>query len=480
MNRAIVIGLEVHIQLATQTKIFSGSSTKFGTKENSQASPVDLALPGTLPVINIEAINQALIFGLSTGSKINSRNVFARKNYFYPDLPKGYQITQHHAPILIGGEIPIERADGSTKTIRIHHSHLEEDAGKSIHSLQGKTGIDLNRAGQPLLEVVSMPDMYSVEDAIAYLKKLHHLVMYIGICDGNMQEGSFRCDANISLRADESAPFGTRVEIKNLNSFKFIEKALKYEIKRQNLQLDKNEPITQETRLYNEATEQTRSMRKKEDSHDYRYFSEPDLPTLIIDDKYIESFKNKMPELPAARVERYINTYELSEYDAKVLVSQRDIANYFDSVINTNSSLSPKLVANWIIGQLLSLINKAQIQFIDFPVPFSDFCVLIDRIQSNEISQTAGKTVLEQLWAQQGSVDDIISKNNLSQISDPDVLNNMIDEVIANSQSQYEAYMSGKTKLFGYFVGQVMKASHGKANPKLLNELLTKKLGNPV
>lgn len=472
MTRSVVIGLEVHAQLATQTKIFSGAATQFGAKENSQASPVDLGLPGTLPTVNVNAVRQAIIFGFATGSKISERNIFARKNYFYPDLPKGYQITQHHDPILVGGSINIPLADGSSKKIRIHHSHLEEDAGKSVHNTHEMTGIDLNRAGQPLLEIVSMPDMFSVEDAIAYLKQLHHLVMYLGICDGNMQEGSFRCDANISLRKNSDAPFGTRVEIKNLNSFRFIEKALRYEISRQNALLDRNEPIVQETRLFNENTEVTKSMRKKEDSHDYRYFPEPDLPTLLVDQAYIDDIRSEMPELPATRAQRYQDERQLSSYDANVLISVREIADYFDMVIKTAPSLSPKLVANWIIGQLLSLVNKAQITFNKQPISVADFIDLLLEISEDKISQSAAKTVLEKLWEREGTVQEIITHHNLGQVSDKAGIEKIIREVLAAYPNQLSDYRSGKDKLFGFFVGQVMKASAGKANPKLLNTIL--------
>jgi aspartyl-tRNA(Asn)/glutamyl-tRNA(Gln) amidotransferase subunit B len=464
MSRSIVIGLEVHAQLSCDTKIFSGSSTKFGAKPNTQACEIDLGLPGTLPNVNVEAINKAIMFGFATNSKINERNVFARKNYFYPDLPKGYQITQHHAPILVGGEVEIGDGDAK-KTIRIHHSHLEEDAGKSIHGVQG-AGIDLNRAGQPLLEIVSMPDMYSVDDAISYLKKLHHLVTYLGICDGNMQEGSFRCDANISLRDNESAPFGTRVEIKNLNSFRFIEKALKFEIKRQNALLDKNEAIVQETRLYHEESEQTRSMRKKEDSHDYRYFPEPDLPTI----------KKRMPILPKQRVNEYCKNLGLSEYDANVLVSQREIADFFDQVMHQDSDFQAKIVANWIIGQLLALVNKHQVPFSDSPVAVLDFSQLMAAIASDRISQSAGKLVLEQLWEKAGTVDQIIEKNNLAQISDPETLKALVQSVMDDNPNQLEQYRSGKDKLFGFFVGKAMGASKGKANPGVLNQILKEML----
>jgi aspartyl-tRNA(Asn)/glutamyl-tRNA(Gln) amidotransferase subunit B len=471
MNRCIVIGLEVHVQLSCNTKIFSGSSTNFGAAPNSQACEIDLGLPGTLPNINVEAMNKAIMFGFATKSKINERNVFARKNYFYPDLPKGYQITQHHAPILVGGEIEIGEGENK-QIIRIHHSHLEEDAGKSLHGADG-AGIDLNRAGQPLLEIVSMPDMFSVEDAISYLKKLHHLVTYLGICDGNMQEGSFRCDANISLRDNASAPFGTRVEIKNLNSFKFIEKALKFEIKRQNALLDKNEEIIQETRLYHEETEQTRSMRKKEDSHDYRYFPEPDLPTIMVNQEHIDEIKKRMPVLPAERIMKYCQQWGLSDYDANVLVSVREIADFFDQVMDDHSrKLNAKLVANWIIGQLLSLVNKHQILFANSPIGVKDFADLMRAMDSNEISQSAGKLVLEQLWEKVGNVPEIIKQNNLAQVSDETALREMIQAVIDDHPTQLEEYRSGKDKLFGFFVGKAMAASKGKANPSILNEIL--------
>ena len=474
MSRSIVIGLEVHAQLSCDTKIFSGSATKFGAKPNTQACEIDLGLPGTLPNVNVEAINKAIMFGFATHSKINERNVFARKNYFYPDLPKGYQITQHHAPILVGGEVEIGEGDNK-KVIRIHHSHLEEDAGKSIHGAQG-AGIDLNRADQPLLEIVSMPDMFSVDDAISYLKKLHHLVMYLGICDGNMQEGSFRCDANISLRDNDSAPFGTRVEIKNLNSFRFIEKALKFEIKRQNALLDKNEPIVQETRLYHEESEQTRSMRKKEDSHDYRYFPEPDLPTIMVDSEHVNEIKKRMPVLPKERVMGYCDQFSLSEYDANVLVSQRDIADFFDDVMSQNMDLQAKIVANWIIGQLLALVNKHQVAFSDSPITVASFTELMSAIASSQISQSAGKLVLEQLWEKAGSVEQIIEKNNLAQISDPEALKAIVQKVMDDNPKQLEEYRSGKDKLFGFFVGKSMAASQGKANPSVLNQILKEML----
>lgn len=474
MSRSIVIGLEVHAQLSCKTKIFSGSSTVFGANPNSQACEIDLGLPGTLPSVNIEAINKAIIFGFASRSKINERNVFARKNYFYPDLPKGYQITQHHAPILVGGEVEIGEGDNK-KIIRIHHSHLEEDAGKSVHGQLG-AGIDLNRAGQPLLEIVSMPDMFSVEDAISYLKKLHHLVTYLGICDGNMQEGSFRCDANISLRDNESAPFGTRVEIKNLNSFKFIEKALKFEIKRQNALLDQNQAILQETRLYHEESEQTRSMRKKEDSHDYRYFTEPDLPTIMVDQAHVNEIKKRMPVLPKERVIGYCQDFNLSEYDANVLVSQREIADFFDQVMMCDKAFNAKIVANWIIGQLLALVNKHQVHFSNSPISIDDFVQLMLAIESGTISQSAGKLVLEKLWEQSGNVEAIIEKNNLAQISDIETIQALVKNVMDANPKQLTEYRSGKEKLFGFFVGKAMAESRGKANPTVLNQILKEML----
>lgn len=474
--RSIVIGLEVHAQLSTKSKIFSGSSTQYGSSPNSHACPVDTGLPGVLPVLNIEAVRKSVILGLATGSIINKRNVFARKNYFYPDLPKGYQITQHHDPILIGGQIPIE-IDGKEKIIRIHHSHLEEDAGKSIHEAgAATTSIDLNRAGQPLLEIVSMPDMFSIAEAIAYLKKLHHLVTYLGICDGNMQEGSFRCDANISLRANPEATFGTRVEIKNLNSFKFIEKALSYEVMRQNALLDKGEKVVQETRLFNESTGQTRSMRRKEDSHDYRYFPEPDLPTLIIDPDYVDRIRATMIELPKARVARYEKDYELSQVDANVLVSSRELADYFDRVIKHNQAIPVKLIANWIIGSLLSLVNKSSGAINNCPVSPETLSELLGFVHQDEISQSAGKTVLEYIWENDVSVSDAIDKLNLKQISDPAELAKIVDAIIENNPNQYAQYKDGKVKLFGFFVGQAMKQSQGRANPALLNDVLRKRL----
>lgn len=471
-NYQVVIGLEVHVQLNTLSKLFSSSSTQFGNKPNSQANIIDLGLPGVLPNLNQDVLRKSIQLGAALGSKINRYTQFSRKNYFYPDLPKGYQITQDVNPIIVGGSLDICVND-SIKTIKIHHAHLEEDAGKSIHdSTQNRSLIDLNRAGQPLLEIVTDPDMRSIDEAISFLKKLHQLVCYLNISDGNMQEGSFRCDANISLRKSESAPLGQRVEIKNLNSFKFIEKAVLYEINRQSELLDSNKRIAQQTRLYDESTSTTKAMRNKESENDYRYFIEPDIPPITISEAYINAIIDKMPELPDVKRNKYINQLGLSEYDASVLSHSIDIANYFESVIELN--LPAKLIANWILGPLLSLVNKHHIKFNKLPIEAPKFAGLLIAIERNTISSTQGKEVLELMFANKQSAQEIIKEKGMSQISDESSLIKLIETVKESNPNQVQQYLDGKEKLLGFFVGQVMQLTKGKANPSLLSDLIKK------
>lgn len=476
MSYTIDIGLEVHAQLNTKTKMFSNGATQFGQAPNTQVAPVDMGMPGTLPVINQTAIKQAILFGLSCNATISKYCEFARKNYFYPDLPKGYQISQFNHPIVSDGVL--EFTDNDTNhTVRIQRAHLEEDAAKSTHeTVSGKSYIDLNRSGQALLEIVTHPDLHSVTATISYLKTLHNLVKYIGICDGNMQEGSFRCDVNISLRENKQAPLGTRVEIKNLNSFKFIEKAIEYEIKRQCKRIQNNEEIIQETRLFDEVSGTTKPLRTKEDAPDYRYFPDPDLPVLIITDEDIRQIQNELPELPWEKKSRYQLEYQLSDYDAKILSHNQDIAYYFESVIS-QTKLERKIVANWLIVELLALSNKFQVPFKNIPIPADNFAKLLDLIHTNVINGKIAKTILSEMWESHESPEIIVDKKGLSQITNSDEINQMIRQIMEQSQPQLQAYKSGKEQLFGYFVGQVMKASKGKANPAMVNQLIKQYLG---
>lgn len=472
-----VIGIEVHVQLNTQSKIFSGAATTYGALPNTQACAVDLALPGTLPVLNKKAVEHAIRFGLSVNAVINDTSVFARKNYFYPDLPKGYQISQHLLPIVGPGHLDITLEDGTTKRIGITRAHLEEDAGKSLHGdLAGFSGIDLNRAGTPLLEIVSEPDMRSAKEAVAYLKTLHSLVRYLGICDGNMQEGSFRADVNVSLRPVGTTQFGTRTETKNVNSFRFVEKAIQYEIERQIDVLESGGSITQETRLYDAEKDVTKPMRSKENAHDYRYFSDPDLLPLKIETGLIEKIQKELPELPWQKRDRLIKDHQLTEYEATVLTSEREMADYFESCVKANHILPAKLIANWIMGELSAFLNKANLTITGSPIAPEKLASLLQRIHDNTISNSAAKKVFEKLWEKAQEVDQLIEELGLKQVSDAGALEKIIDEIIANNPAQVEQYQAGKDKLFGYFVGQAMKATQGKADPKVLNELLKQKL----
>jgi len=470
-----VIGLEIHAQLSTKSKIFSSASTKYGAEPNSQACAVDLGLPGVLPVLNIEAVNKAIKFGLAVNAHINQRNVFDRKNYFYPDLPKGYQISQLDWPIVGEGKIDITLGE-NTRSIGVTRAHLEEDAGKSIHDLYDDyTAIDLNRAGTPLLEIVSEPDMRSAKEAVAYAKKIHTLVQYIGICDGNMQEGSFRCDANVSIRPMGQEKLGTRAELKNINSFKFLEKAINLEVERQQDIIEDGGQIVQETRLYDAVKNETRSMRSKEEANDYRYFPDPDLLPVEISDELLASIKAELPELPLEKKARFISDLGLSDYDADVLTSHKALADYFESMLTGNES-NAKLCANWVMGELSALLNKNQIEIQDSPVSAQDLSLLIQRIGDDTISGKIAKDVFKAMWDGDGSADDIIESKGLKQMTDIGEIEAIVDEIIANNPPQVEQFKSGNEKIIGFFVGQIMKATGGKANPKQVNELLRKKL----
>jgi aspartyl-tRNA(Asn)/glutamyl-tRNA(Gln) amidotransferase subunit B len=479
MQWETVIGLEVHLQLATQSKIFSGSATTFGAEPNTQASAVDLAMPGMLPVLNAEAVHYAVKFGLGIDAKIGKRSVFDRKNYFYPDSPKGYQISQFSDPIVGEGEFEIQMADGSTRQIGITRAHLEEDAGKSLHEdFHGQSGIDLNRAGTPLLEIVSEPDIRNAAEAVAYLKALHSLVTYLGISDGNMAEGSMRCDINISLRPMGTQTLGTRAEIKNVNSFRFVERAIKHEFQRQADILEDGGKVVQETRLYDSDKDETRPMRSKEVANDYRYFPEPDLLPIEIDDQYIEAIRAKLPELPTAKRHRFAEQYGLSAYDADVMTADRSLADYFETV--TKGCGDAKIAANWVQVELLGMLNKQELTLAQCPVSAEHLAELIARILDNTISGKIAKQVFEAMWQGEGSADTIIDARGLKQVSDTGALEAMVDDIIANNQAQLEQYLAAdegkRKKLVGFFVGQVMKVSKGQANPKMVNELLAKKL----
>ncbi len=475
MEWETVIGLEIHAQLRTKSKIFSSASTAYGAEPNTQACAVDLGLPGVLPVVNAEAIRMASKFGLATGSRINKHSVFARKNYFYPDLPKGYQISQMDHPIVAEGSINIELEDGTKKTIGITRAHLEEDAGKSLHEdFHGMTGIDLNRAGTPLLEIVSEPDMRSAKEAVAYMKKIHSLVQYLEICDGNMAEGSFRCDANVSVRPRGQEALGTRAELKNINSFRFVERAINIEVERQIDLIEDGGEVVQETRLYDADKNETRSMRSKEEANDYRYFPDPDLLPVILDDVYLDEVRKTLPELPAEKAARFVSELELSEYDAGILTASRALADYFEAV--TQQSVDAKLAANWLIGDVSARLNKDDLEITQCPVSANDLAGMLKRIADNTISGKIAKDVFNSMWNGEGDADTVIENKGLKQITDDSAIEAMIDEVIANSPNQLEQYRAGKDKLFGYFVGQIMKASQGKANPAQVNKILKAKL----
>lgn len=476
MEWEAVIGLEIHAQLATRSKIFSGAPTAYGAEPNTQACLVDLGMPGVLPVLNAEAVRMAIKFGLAIGAEISPRSIFARKNYFYPDLPKGYQISQYELPVVNRGSIEIELADGTSKVIGITRAHLEEDAGKSLHEdFHGMTGIDLNRAGTPLLEIVSEPDIRSAKEAVAYMKKIHSLVRYLEICDGNMQEGSFRCDANISVRHKGEHRLGTRTEIKNMNSFRFVERAIVSEIERQIEVLEGGGAIVQETRLYDEQRNETRPMRAKEEANDYRYFPDPDLLPLVIDETTIEAVRETLPELPDAKKHRFMEEHGLSAYDAGVLTASRELAAYYEEVVATVGG-EPKLCANWVMGELAAALNRDNTEITESPVTAAMLAGMLRRLLDNTISGKIAKEVFEAMWEGEGDADQVIEKRGLKQITDTGAIEKIIDEVIAANPKQVEQYRAGKEKLLGFFVGQVMKASRGKANPGQVNQLLKEKL----
>ncbi len=471
-----VIGLEIHAQLATRSKIFSGSSTAYGGPPNAQANLVDLGYPGVLPVLNREAVRMAVRFGLAIDATIARRSIFARKNYFYPDLPKGYQISQYEQPIVAGGAVEIIMEDGVRKRVGVTRAHLEEDAGKSLHEGLGRSsGIDLNRAGTPLLEIVSEPDLRSAREAIAYMKKIHTLVRYLEICDGNMQEGSFRCDANVSVRHKGRREYGTRCEIKNLNSFRFVERAINFEVARQIEVAEGGGSVVQETRLYDPDLGETRAMRSKEEANDYRYFPEPDLLPLTLDDAFIEGIRTGLPELPDAKAARFAREHSLSDYDAGVLTASRELADYYERVV-AGVGGEHKLAANWVMGELSGFLNRDGIEVAAAPVGAGRLAGLLRRILDGTISGKIAKEVFEAMWTEGTEADAIIDARSMRQITDAGAIERAIAEVMAASPSQLADYRAGKDKLFGYFVGQVMKATGGKANPAQVNELLRRKL----
>ena len=479
MQWETVIGLEIHAQLATKSKIFSGSSTAFGAEPNTQANLVDLGMPGVLPVLNRRAVEMAVRFGRAIDAHVAERSVFARKNYFYPDLPKGYQISQFELPIVGIGRVEIVLDDGAVKSVGVTRAHLEEDAGKSLHEdFHGQTGIDLNRAGTPLLEIVSEPDMRSAKEAVAYARKIHQIVTYLGICDGNMQEGSFRCDANVSVRPKGQAEFGTRAELKNINSFRFLERAINYEVERQIDLIEDGGRVVQETRLYDANKDETRSMRSKEEANDYRYFPDPDLLPVVIDQAFIDAVAADMPELPDARRARFQEAFGLSAYDADILTATRATAEFFENV--AQASGDPKIAANWVMGELAGALNKEGLDIEQSPVDAAALAGLLARIKDNTISGKIAKQVFEAMWAGEGSADQVIEAKGLMQITDSGAIEALVDEVIAANPQQVENYRAAdpekQPKMLGFFVGQIMKKSQGKANPQQVNELLRKKL----
>ncbi|WP_186048592.1 Asp-tRNA(Asn)/Glu-tRNA(Gln) amidotransferase subunit GatB [Burkholderia gladioli] len=485
----VVIGLETHAQLSTASKIFSGASTQFGAEPNTQACAVDLALPGVLPVLNRGAVERAIRLGLALGSTVAQRSIFARKNYFYPDLPKGYQISQYEIPVVQGGQLTIqvpanEKAgkEAYSKTINLTRAHLEEDAGKSLHEdFAGMTGIDLNRAGTPLLEIVTEPEMRSAAEAVAYAKALHALVMWLGICDGNMQEGSFRCDANVSVRPLGQEKFGTRAEIKNLNSFRFLEDAINYEVRRQIELIEDGGTVVQETRLYDPDKRETRSMRSKEDAQDYRYFPDPDLMPVVIDPKWVERVRGEMPELPAAMQQRFVEQYGVTPYDAVVLTASKAMAAYFEALVGKAGAANAKVAANWLMGDVSSLLNREGIEIDASPVSAAQLALVLQRIADGTISNKIAKEIFQAIWDEkagdEAAADRIIEAKGLKQISDSGALEAIIDEVLAANAKSVEEFRAGKEKAFNALVGQAMKATKGKANPAQVNELLKKKLG---
>ncbi len=486
MDWEVVIGLETHTQLSTRSKIFSGASTAYGAAPNTHASAVDVALPGVLPVANRGAVERAIRFGLAVGAIINQRSIFARKNYFYPDLPKGYQISQYEIPIVSGGTLAISTSTGE-KVVRLTRAHLEEDAGKSLHEdFHGMSGIDLNRAGTPLLEIVSEPDMRSAEEAVAYAKTLHALVRWIDICDGNLQEGSFRCDANVSVRPRGESKLGTRAEIKNLNSFRFLERAIDFEVRRQIALIEDGGRVVQETRLYDSDRDETRPMRSKEDAHDYRYFPDPDLPPLAVSDDWIEAVRDALPELPQARQARFIARFGLSAYDAVALTQSRETAQFFEALVERLAAdgaadpASAKQAANWVTGELAGALNKANIDIAQSPVGTDALAGLIRRIRDGTISNNAGKDLFDAIWRGEESgfeaADRLIEKKGLRQISDSGALEAIVDDVLAKNAVQVAELKSGKEKTFNYLVGQAMKASKGKGNPSAIADILKRRL----
>ena len=475
MDWETVIGLETHAQLSTASKIFSGAATQFGAAPNAQACAVDIALPGVLPVLNKGAVERAVRFGLAVGADINRRSVFARKNYFYPDLPKGYQISQYELPVVQGGSLSVLLKDGE-KTVRLTRAHLEEDAGKSLHEdFHGMSGIDLNRAGTPLLEIVTEPDMRSAEEAVAYAKALHALVRWIGICDGNMQEGSFRCDANVSVRPKGAQALGTRSEIKNLNSFRFLEEAINYEVRRQIELLEEGGTVVQETRLYDPDRKETRSMRSKEDAHDYRYFPDPDLLPLAISAETIERIRSELPELPQAKRERYFRDHQLSAYDAGVLTSSREVADFYEDLVSALGG-GYKLAASWITGELFGALKRAGLEITQSPLGSRQLAGLLQQLQDKVINGKGAKEVFDAMWNGEGEAAAIIAAKGLKQISDAGELEQVIDGVLAANPKSVEEYRAGKEKAFNALVGQAMKATKGKGNPAQINEILKKKL----
>ena len=475
MDWEVVIGLEIHAQLTTNSKIFSGSSIAYGAAPNSQASNIDLGMPGMLPVLNVGVIDKSIRLGLALDAEIGRKSVFDRKNYMYPDLPKGYQTTQLEFPIVGRGTLEIE-VDGEKKKIGVTRAHLEEDAGKSTHGLvPGMSGIDLNRAGTPLLEIVSEPDMSSAKEAVAYAKKMHELVQYLGICDGNMQEGSFRVDSNVSIRKP-GEPLGTRTELKNINSFRFIERAIEFEINRQIEVIERGGKVVQETRLYDAENDNTRSMRTKEEANDYRYFPCPDLLPVIVTDEDIEAVRAEMPELPDAKRARFVSELGLSEYDAEVLTSSRQMAEFFEAVNNATEGKDPKLCANWMTTGMAGALNKESISIDESPVSADMLAGMLVRVMDDTISGKIAKQVFDAMWKGEGSADEIIEAKGLKQITDSSAIEALVDEVLANNPSQVEAYKGGQEKMMGYFVGQVMKASGGQANPGQVNKMLKEKL----
>ncbi len=478
MSWEVVIGLEIHAQLATRSKIFSGASTAYGAEPNTQACLVDLGYPGVLPVLNEEVVHMAAMFGLAVNATIAPRSVFARKNYFYPDLPKGYQISQYELPIVEHGELYISDDDGNEKRVGITRAHLEEDAGKSIHEgLDRSSGIDLNRAGTPLLEIVSEPDIRSAKEAVAYMRKIHTIVRYLEISDGNMQEGSFRCDANVSVRPRGQDEFGTRTEIKNLNSFRFVERAINYEIERQIDLIEDGGEVVQETRLYDAAKDETRSMRSKEEANDYRYFPDPDLLPVEIGTEYIESVRQQLPELPDAKQRRFVDEYDLKDDDAAQLTISRPLADYYEEAV-AETDAKPQIVANWVIGDLIGALNKEGLGLAETRVSAADLAGLVTRIHDNTISGKIAKQVFEAMWNGEGAADEIIEAKGLKQITDSSAIEAAVDKVIEANPSQVAEYKAGKDKLIGFFVGQVMKETKGQANPGQVNQILKQKLSD--